>query len=127
MITKWIRQVIGKTNSHDDLRQISKTSGVHPSAQNLVDVPLKVLTEEATRHHAELETLVKTGWPVVNRNRVKERVRRSVWKIVSDAFHAPDPEMVEEITERIVDAAEVDPYYAKMVVEKNSDDDEKTV
>ena len=37
-----------------------------------------------------------------------------VWDIVRSNFDTNDDEMVEEITERIVDVADADPYFAKM-------------
>jgi|TARA_B100001964_G_C13831221_1_gene421678 hypothetical protein len=37
-----------------------------------------------------------------------------VWDIVRSNFDTSDDEMVEEITERIVDVADADPYFAKM-------------
>ena len=41
-------------------------------------------------------------------------MRSKVWDIVRSNFDTSDDEMVEEITERIVDVADADPYFAKM-------------
>ena len=82
----------------------------------LVDVAHEVLSsEEAARDRATLEALVKLGWPHVQREQFKGKVRKKVWQIVSDEFQGADADdMIDEITERIADAAEADQYFRKM-------------
>lgn len=48
------------------------------------------------------------------------KVRRKVWDVVSETYGAgrDSEEMTEEITERVVEVAEADPYYKKMFDEK---------
>ena len=110
---RWVKMVMGTAGqrpieqaSHDEAKRRERQ-------EHLIDVPHHVLSEEAMHQHAQLETLIKSGWPTVKREQVKKRVRSKVWKVIAHAFR-PDDDMVDEITERIVDAAEVDPYYEKI-------------
>lgn len=113
MMIKWLGLV--QKNAETEIAPRPGTVGAtEASSVDGVDVAHKVLAEEAQRRHRELEGLVKFGWPIVQREKMKKRVRRKVWEVVASAFRQPDDDMVEEITERIVEVAEIDPTYEKM-------------
>jgi hypothetical protein len=76
----------------------------------LIDVAHEAMSEK----QRELEALVKTGWPVARQKQFKSEVKQKVWDVVSEGFEAVDDDMVEEITERVVEVAEVDPFYKKI-------------
>lgn len=84
-----------------------------------IDVAQEVLNQRAAEKGAELDGMVKFGWPRVKREKFKGSVRKKVWDSVSSSIGSSDDEMVEEITERIADVAEVDPYYQEMFEEKS--------
>lgn len=111
MIIKWLELVKGKLPSEG----MESPNGSVPtdSASDGVDIAHKVLAQEAQRRHAELEGLVRFGWPIVQREKMKKRVRKKVWEVVAETFRQPDDTMVEEITERIVEAAENDRTYER--------------
>lgn len=124
MIVKWLYAIVSRVSPEvlgqgavEEAKKLSTT-------EKLIDVPHKVMSEEAARHGAELAGLVSVGWPLVKREKVKRRVRRKVWEIVSRNFQTSDPDMVEEITERIVDAAEVDPLYERLFDTKKAEREE---
>lgn len=107
---KWLGQVFGKTSHEVTEQGALEEAKRRKQSDHFIDLPHHVLSEDAARHYAELDGLIKSGWPAVKRDKVKKRVRRKVWEVISRSFR-PDDDMVEEITERIIDAAEVDPYY----------------
>jgi len=76
----------------------------------LIDVAHEVMRKD----RQSLEGLVRVGWPNVNREKFKGKVREKVWDTISGGIDTSDVDMVEEITERITDASEADPYYREM-------------
>jgi len=100
-------QIQGAKQADDEERRVRKES-------KLVDAAHEALVKRAAEDKSTLDTLVRMGWPYVKRAQFKGKVRKKVWDIVSQDSDFVDTDMVEDITERIVDAAEVDPYYKKM-------------
>jgi len=84
----------------------------------LIDVAQQVLSQKAAEKNEELKGIVKYGWPHVKKEKFKKRVRKKVWDAVSRSLGFSDDDVIEEITERIADVAEVDPYYQKIFDEK---------
>lgn len=84
----------------------------------LIDVAHEAMTNKAAEDRATLEALIKMGWPHVERERFKKKVRQKVWDVVKTDSVFDDSEIVEEITERLVDAAEVDSYYKSLFDKK---------
>lgn len=80
----------------------------------LIDVAHEAMSKKAAEDRATLEALIKMGWPHVEREQFKRKIRKKVWDVVKSDSAFDDSEIVEEITERLVDAAESDPYYKKM-------------
>ena len=74
-------------------------------------VEARVLSEEARRQNLRLSQVLKQRQPDVKRAGQRENVRHKV-----DALIAPyykHPEIMDEITEKLVDAAEHDPFYKR--------------
>jgi len=113
MILKWIQSVsrAGEAKAAEqgeaEDRRVRKDS-------KLIDVAHEALSESAARDCDTLDALVRLGWPRVKREQFKGKVRKKVWDVVSEEAEIADPDMVEDITERIVDVAEADKYYRKM-------------
>ena len=80
----------------------------------MVDLAHEALREEAAKQNQDLRGLVDTGWENVKRDKFKQKVRSKVWQIVGDESVGANVEMVEEITDRIVDVSEADEYYRNM-------------
>ncbi|MFH0800446.1 MAG: hypothetical protein V2A66_09750 [Pseudomonadota bacterium] len=113
MILKWIQSVSRAVETKAAEQGEAEDRKARRDSK-LIDLPHEVLSERAARDRDTLDTLVRLGWPHVIRERFKGKVRKKVWEVVSDEAEVADPDMVEDITERIVDAAEVDQYYRKM-------------
>lgn len=111
MMLKWI-QSIGQGGNPKAVEQAEERKGRKDA--KLLDVAHEALAERAARDHATLEALSRLGMPLIERKRLRERVRRKVWDAVKGEGLFEDAELVEEITERLADVAEVDPYYQKM-------------
>ena len=77
----------------------------------LVDLAHEAMSNRAARDSDDLNALVNIGWPNLQKEKFKNKVRKKVWNVVSEDFGAADSEMVDEITERIIDVSEADEYY----------------
>lgn len=84
----------------------------------LVDVAHEAMREKAAKDSDTLDALIRMGWPYVQQENFRGRVRKKVWDVVGESFNSVNDEMVEDITERIVDAAESDQFYKKLFDEK---------
>lgn len=118
MILKWIRSVV-EGQGTEAIQQGAVELEKQRKETKLIDVAHEALTRKAAEDCADLEGLVKYGWPKVQREKFKGSVRKKVWDLVKRNFGAEDDDVVEEVTERIVDAAEIDPYYQKIFDEKS--------
>lgn len=97
------------------VQESGKAPGVPRADSTLLDVVREALREEA----AELTDLVARGVPAIQRRRLRRRVRQRVAQAMHPAFDSP--EVVEEVTERLVSAAEVDPYYTRLFEDGDTD------
>lgn len=79
-----------------------------------IDLAHEALVQEAVQNSKDLKGLVDAGWNQVKREKFKQKVRSKVWQIVGDNSNCASVEMVEEITDRLVDASEADEYYKNM-------------
>lgn len=113
MILKWI-QSVGQAAGQKAAEQGDEVERKQRKDAKLVDVAHEAMGETSPSDAAELDNLIKMGWPHVQRERVKSKVRSKVWDAVKNGVGAADDDMVEEITERIVDAAEADPFYKRL-------------
>jgi hypothetical protein len=112
-IGKIIKSVIGADRA-DAIDQGAKEERRVRKDAKMIDVAHEALASEAKRRSDELNGLIKMGWPLVKQEKLKGKVRKKVWDIVSEETGIQDQEMVEEITERIVEVSEADEYYKKM-------------
>ena len=113
MLLKWIQSVL--TTPHEAAKE-----GSAPVSRNLArskDPELLDIIHEAMRVDAnELDQLLNIGQPNIERKKQKERIKVKVKKAVAKEFD--DSDLLEEVTERIADAAEFDPYYKDLFDEK---------
>ncbi len=110
MVLKWIQLLTGGASRAEVLQQ-----GAVEKRKNKRDTKLIDVDHEAMRTDRQnLNGLVRIGWPNVRREAFKGKVRKKVWDVVSGGLDTSSLDMVEEITERIVDASEADPFYRDM-------------
>lgn len=80
----------------------------------MLDLAHEALANRAASDSRDLNGLVNMGWPHVQREKFKGKVRKKVWDIVKDGTGGEDKEMIEEITDRIVEASEADEFYKRI-------------
>lgn len=90
------------------LPEVSKNPRI-TGPKPLLDVAQEALRQEA----AHLQGLVTHGAATVKERRLKEKVRAKVARSIDPVYN--QPEIIEEVTERIVLAATVDPHYQDLV------------
>lgn len=106
MILKLIQNVI--MGRKEDVVREMKPSGKKKAGIDPIDI-----VRESMKSGAEgLRGLVATGQTGMDRIKMKDKVRAKVKKNLIAEFD--DEEITEEVTERILDAAEFDPYYRGM-------------
>lgn len=86
----------------------------HRKDLKAIDVAHEALVQEAVQNSKDLKGLVDAGWNQVKREKFKQKVRNKVWQIVGSNSDSTSIEMVEEITDRLVDVSEADEYYKNM-------------
>ena len=108
---KWIHSVIDPQQARADvIEQGSEEERKARKETKLIDVAHEVLRKRSQR----LDGIVNEGGSNVDRKEFKGKVKKKVWDTVDENFGFSDDEMVEEITERVVDAADADPFYKKL-------------
>jgi hypothetical protein len=79
----------------------------------LIDVTDGVsMTEEAHRRSKELLSVIRRGGAQIDRLRFWLNARRRTRGNLADFYDMPD--IMDEVTEKIVEAAKEDPFYRKM-------------
>ena len=114
MVLKWIQSLTGQTGRAEVLAQGAAEKRKNKRETKLVDVSHEVMRTDKQK----LDGLVRIGWPNVRREVFKGKVKKKVWDVISGGVDTTDIDMVEEITERIVDASEADLYYKDMFEKK---------
>lgn len=110
---KWINSVTETGNRADVVEQGSEEERKAKRETKLVDVAHEYMRANSK----SLDGLVRIGGAGQEREELKGKVRKKVWDTVDENLGTVDGGMVEEITERVVDAAEADPFYKKMFEE----------
>ncbi len=103
VVSKWI-----KFGESKDCKEIKKDR----AKGKLFDVAHEALTNRTESGRIGMESLIKTGWPHVWQERFRSKVKKRVQEVIADELTAD--EVIEEVTEKIVLAAEDDEYYRKM-------------
>ncbi|MBN1282464.1 MAG: hypothetical protein JXA24_01655 [Proteobacteria bacterium] len=110
---KWINSVTETGNRADVVEQGSEEERKAKRETKLVDVAHEYMRANSK----SLDGLVRIGGAGQEREELKGKVRKKVWDTVDENLGTVDGGMVEEITERVVDAAEADPFYKRMFEE----------
>ena len=112
-ISKFISKIFPNSRA-DVIEQGAEQERKKRKDTKLVDLAHEALVRRAAGDRADLEALVKMGWPHVKRERFKSKVRKKVGDVVKEDFGCADAEMVDEITDSIVEVSEVDSYYKEL-------------
>lgn len=108
MIKRLFRAILGR----EKIEIPRQTDSYHSLLNSkLIDIAHEVLAKDALEKQIALNSLTKYGWPYVKKQRFKERLRTRVRRLLRFPLtDMEEVEIVEEITERITEVAEVDPY-----------------
>ena len=116
MITKWLQSIWHR--NHLPVAENSNLSRPEKGDEVLYDVVYEALREDMALRREALEDLQRVGWPLVKRMRFRKKIREKVKKTIapelSEVAVSDDFVMVDEITERLVDAAENDPFFRRL-------------
>jgi len=109
-VIKWLQSVIQGQNHEAERTAASK--GADQKRKEEKGDGIDLINATLSKNAIELERLVNSGSVILERKRIKEKVRKKVKRVISKELDHPD--IVEEITEKITDAAEVDPFYKRI-------------
>lgn len=108
IIKKWLQTLFRGDSTVVSVPRASPNSRI-TGPKPLLDVAQEALRQEA----AHLQGLVTHGAATVKERKLKEKVRAKVAKSIDPVYN--NPEIIEEVTERIVLAATVDSHYQHLV------------
>ncbi|PIR19975.1 MAG: hypothetical protein COV45_08345 [Deltaproteobacteria bacterium CG11_big_fil_rev_8_21_14_0_20_47_16] len=108
IIKKWL-QTLFKGDSNVVALPEKLGKGRITGPKPLLDVAQEAMRQEA----AHLQGLVAHGAANAREKRLKEKVRKKVAKVIDPVYSSPD--IIEEVTEKIVLAATIDPHYEELV------------
>lgn len=115
MIIKWLQSMMGRQTSALDASPIEEEEEITIKERAFFDVAHEVLSREGVERQHSLKGLERYGVPYLERRKLKEQVRRKVKKHLNASMGSSEEEgVVDEVTEKITEAAEADPYYNQM-------------
>lgn len=110
---KWLNSVL--TGNRTDASQAAAGHGAGELKKKENSGSVDLVNAALVDHAEDLNDLI-FGTPFLKRKKLKERVKKKVKKIIAEEFD--DPDLIEEVTERITDAAEIDPFYKNLFKEE---------
>ena len=114
MITGWVKNIIASIlpGPANEVGQGAQAFEKKARAR-LIDVAEGAsLTEEARKRSVELLSMIRRGGVQLDRLRLWIGVRRKVEWGIADFYDMP--EIMDEVTEKIREAAEHDPFYKRL-------------
>jgi hypothetical protein len=105
MILKLFNSIINGSKAENEQDAVASGNVNRPKDNQMVDVAHEAMRSDAI----DLNKLLTVGQPVISRRNTKDRIRRRVKKHIAPELY--DENIVEEVTEKILDAAEFDPFY----------------
>lgn len=108
MIIKWFQTWMRTKAAESSSAARSTLSKAKETS--LFDVAHEVLAKEVQERQASLTQFEKYGFPLFHRQRKKQKIKAKVKKFLTIPLaEAEADDLVEEVTEKITDAAEADP------------------
>ena len=117
MITGWVKNIIssilpGEVTPPNEIGQGAQAFEKKAKAK-LIDVTEGIsLSEEARRRSLELLSMIRKGGATLDRFRLWVNIRRKTKRDLADFYDMPG--IMEEVTEKILEAAEHDPFYKRL-------------
>lgn len=115
LILKWLQSAL-KTNRNElEKAGVGRTADEYKNKiskdikkTNGVDIINAALVEKAE----DFDELIESGSSAIKRKKLKRVIRHKVERAMCRELS--DPKIIDEVTERITDVAEVDPYYQNL-------------
>ncbi len=107
MVVRWLQTFLKGHGAVTPSTDAVPTAG-KAKASSLVDMVHEAVKGDA----ALLRNLLTAGMPKARRARRREKIKGKVSKSIDPLF--TDANLIEEITESLASAAEMDPYYQKL-------------
>ena len=121
MVVKWIQSVLHRsptvgTPAAETAARPATPSHKELGVEKLKDVAYEVLREDMALRQGALKELEKVGWSLLKRRRLQQKVRSQVQQSLFEGLvdSTEGDLLVDEITERITDVAENDPFYRRL-------------
>lgn len=116
VILKWLNTIL--TGNRTDLTQAATGHSSENVKKGEKNKTVDLINETIVNHAEDLSDLINVGSAIMKRKKLKNKIRKKVEEVLADELS--DPNIVEEVTERITDAAEIDPYYKNMFDRDNA-------
>ncbi|MFH1874561.1 MAG: hypothetical protein ABH859_05175 [Pseudomonadota bacterium] len=113
MIVRYIQSLING-NSSKIIEQGAIEESKKPKENKLIDVSQEVLRSQAANQSEELQGIVKFGWPLFKKRKFRNSAKKRVWNVIARSLGMADDDIVDEITDKIVDVVENDPHYQEV-------------
>lgn len=110
VILKWLHSML--VGNRSELAQAGAGQASEENKKAGKNRSIDLVNATLVDHAEDLDDLISFGSSWIERKKIKKKVRQKVERIISKEFN--DPEIIEEVTERITDAAEIDPYYKNL-------------
>jgi|SRR3989338_3157391 len=117
MVIKWFNSLVHRAPaSRIDVPQTGPLRAVDTKKGALVDIVYETLQKDMAFRQEVLRDLERVGWSLLKRRRFKQKVRSKIKQVMLPELSDAEGESLleDEITERIVDVAENDPFYRRL-------------
>lgn len=111
----WVRNLISNFLPIGRPESVGQGAGTFEkkARAKLIDLADGVaLTEEARRNHLRLDSLKPKGQSPLQGLRMRRKIRKRVGDSLGDGYEIP--EIMEEVTEKILEVTQHDPFYRRL-------------
>lgn len=110
-VIKWLQSVINSAAQEVNNRA-TPLHTIAPNKKNEKNGSVDLVNATIVEHAEDLGGLIASGSNWIRRRKLKKMIKKKVGSAIADQYN--DPEIIEEVTERIINVAEVDPFYKKI-------------
>lgn len=111
MIIQWIKNMIGIVRP-ESLGQGAREADRRARAKLSEETDPASAAEEAFRKGFELVGVLQQGGQILRRQKLRREIRKTVASKIATVYR--HPEIIDEVTERITEAAMTDSFYKRL-------------
>jgi len=113
VILKWLHSMLVRGRPELDQMGAGKSADENEKTEKTKNVKsVDIINAALVKKAEDLDDLISAGSPLIRRKKLRSKIRSKVEKAMIEELS--DPSIIDEITERITDAAELDPYYENL-------------